>query len=566
MDELVKLKSKKIIREYLIVIGLILVILACLMQYQLIHRIWQLGDDNFFHDSRFYDTAQQILHHNFSYFQMNYGAMQSGRVINAIYGPFFAYLLGGLVLVAGSWFRFQILQNCFLFLVGGIGMYRLTRKLGAAKWASLLSMSMFLVTGFMAYWILGGTFNSWGAALMPYVLIQGLKMIQSKKAQINWISLGTIMAIVGQVHLLSVLFSGLALFPFFIYGFIVSDEKKNLICNLIKAVALFILLTINVWGAFLVLYSTNSMSTTYPFPLFENAIHFGPITVRNMITKVVVLLFALQVVYAVWSWKREKINLFITLEGAGFLLLSSQIVPWNKVQTAIPSLTSSLQFPNRLTVIAYPLLFAAIGYSLTSLFQAKGVYKILGVVGAGFALFTICLSTKQDINQNIERCRRNTLSVPNVLIWGRESKMQNLVYGYPSVNPEYLPLHIHKKVDSETINTILRKEFYGPKNISFHKRVLSKGRLQVEWTSSNTQEVLLPIIMYSQSELRINGQKKLVQHFNAIGMPYVQSKIGKNKAILSFKTPIWFTALLWITIISWIGIIITSIYKKKASD
>ncbi|EQE00311.1 putative cell division domain protein, partial [Clostridioides difficile CD9] len=34
---------------------------------------------------------------NFSYFQTNYGFQQSGRIVNALYGPLIAYILGGIL-------------------------------------------------------------------------------------------------------------------------------------------------------------------------------------------------------------------------------------------------------------------------------------------------------------------------------------------------------------------------------------------------------------------------------------------------------------------------------------
>ena len=53
-----------------------------------------LGTDSIFHFNRFYDAAKQIQQLNFSYFQSNYSFQQSGRIINAVYGPLFAYLNG----------------------------------------------------------------------------------------------------------------------------------------------------------------------------------------------------------------------------------------------------------------------------------------------------------------------------------------------------------------------------------------------------------------------------------------------------------------------------------------
>lgn len=66
-------------------------------------------------------------------------------------------------------------------MIGGIGMYHLAKKAKSTSWAAGLVILLFLVTSYVAYWIPGNTFNSWSAGLMPYVLIEGLKMIQARK-------------------------------------------------------------------------------------------------------------------------------------------------------------------------------------------------------------------------------------------------------------------------------------------------------------------------------------------------------------------------------------------------
>ena len=70
-----------------------------------------IGSDSIFHFNRFFDTASQIKHGNFQYFSHMYGFQQSGRIVNALYGPLMAYFQGLLVLISPSWFVYQILSN-----------------------------------------------------------------------------------------------------------------------------------------------------------------------------------------------------------------------------------------------------------------------------------------------------------------------------------------------------------------------------------------------------------------------------------------------------------------------
>ncbi|MDK8391791.1 cell division protein, partial [Lactobacillus gasseri] len=89
---------------------------------------------------------------------------------------------------------------------------------------------------------------------------------------------------------------------------------------------------------------------------------------------------------------------------------------------------------------------------------------------------------------------------------------------------------------------------------------LSGGRLEIKWNGKNAKTTTLPVFIYHQSELTVNG-KKINPKLNEIGMPIVQSKRGKNTAILSFKTPAWFTILLYISILGWVMMLIYGVFK-----
>ena len=86
----------------------VIIILLCsiLLQWvQIQNQNLYLGYDWIFHYNRFYDAAQQIKEGNFQYFISMYGFSQSGRIINALYGPIFAYVNGLLLLICGPWFK-----------------------------------------------------------------------------------------------------------------------------------------------------------------------------------------------------------------------------------------------------------------------------------------------------------------------------------------------------------------------------------------------------------------------------------------------------------------------------
>ena len=549
-------KYKNKIIDYLIPIILSLVIATVLIWTELTTRSGLTLDDTAFHFHRFYDTYQQMQNHNFSYFQMNYGMGESGRIVNALYGPFFAYLMGSLLLFCSSWLRFQILITYLIFLVGGLGIYRLSRKVKISQVVSSIVTALFLTTGYIAYWPRSNAFNSWGAVLIPFVLIQGINLLNNHKSRFSWISLGIVMAIVAQIHLLSTFFSILALIPFFIYGLVLSENKRQMWIDVFKAVGLFIVLTANVWGAFLLLYPTNQMASPIDYSPVLTAVNLsvaGTSTMWTSITEVTLLLFIVQLIYVIFNFKSSKLNTFVTLEGIVFLYLSSNLFPWQFVKDTLPAVTGYLQFPNRFTVVAYPLLFLGIGLTLNELIKSHG--KKLGMIASALAIIVVLFNVRADFNEINNNITYNKGITSNA----KEMKEKGLA---PYINkveinsPDYLP--VRKKIKSSDITGMLMS--MSPQKNNFEQRVLSNGRLELTWKDSTSKVTTLPIFIYKQSELSLNN-KVIKPKVNEIGMPQVQSRKGKNTAILSFKTPIWFTILLYISILSWVLLIIYGVFR-----
>lgn len=549
-------KYKNKIIDYLIPIILSLVIATVLIWTELTTRSGLTLDDTAFHFHRFYDTYQQMQNHNFSYFQMNYGMGESGRIVNALYGPFFAYLMGSLLLFCSSWLRFQILITYLIFLVGGLGIYRLSRKVKISQVVSSIVTALFLTTGYIAYWPRSNAFNSWGAVLIPFVLIQGINLLNNHKTRFSWISLGIVMAIVAQIHLLSTFFSILALIPFFIYGLVLSENKRQMWIDVFKAVGLFIVLTANVWGAFLLLYPTNQMASPIDYSPVLTAVNLsvaGTSTMWASITEVTLLLFIVQLIYVIFNFKSSKLNTFVTLEGIVFLYLSSNLFPWQFVKDTLPAVTGYLQFPNRFTVVAYPLLFLGIGLTLNELIKSHG--KKLGMIASALAIIVVLFNVRADFNEINNNITYNKGITSNA----KEMKEKGLA---PYINkveinsPDYLP--VRKKIKSSDITGMLMS--MSPQKNNFEQRVISNGRLEFTWKDSTSKVTTLPIFIYKQSELSLNN-KVIKPKVNEIGMPQVQSRKGKNTAILSFKTPIWFTILLYISILSWVLLIIYGVFR-----
>mgnify|MGYP006874442899 FL=1 len=81
-------KGVRQLKKYGPFLAIFFIALAFLMPHLFTHKLI-LGADAPFHYNRFYDAAQQIKHGDFHYFPSLYGFQQSGRIVNAVYGPIF---------------------------------------------------------------------------------------------------------------------------------------------------------------------------------------------------------------------------------------------------------------------------------------------------------------------------------------------------------------------------------------------------------------------------------------------------------------------------------------------
>ncbi|MCI1360053.1 MAG: hypothetical protein LKG69_05940, partial [Lactobacillus sp.] len=190
-------KLKKWINRAWPYAGLALVSLF-LLYTQWLYRITPISGDTYFHYSRFYDAAMQIRNWNFSYFQTNYGFDQAGRVINAMYGPLFAYGMGVLVLLTHSWFRFKLISSFLFVLIGSSGMYHLCWRMTKNKETSFLIALAYIGLSKLTYWQSVSNFAAINEMMAPFVMLCGVRMITNHDRPINWVQLGLTMAVVGQ--------------------------------------------------------------------------------------------------------------------------------------------------------------------------------------------------------------------------------------------------------------------------------------------------------------------------------------------------------------------------------
>lgn len=560
----IKLNWQKVL-SYSLPYLAIIILTTFIISNQLIHHATFVTADRYFHFSRFYDTAQQIKTGNYSYFQNNYTSLQSGRIINALYGPFFAYLNGLLVLITGNWFTYQILMDYIVYLVGGMATYRMAKKVGVPAPAAILLALIYLTLGIMPGWIRADNFMAWGAALAPYVVMCGIDMVQDKKNPVHWVKLMLIMSILGQIHLLSTVILAVGLIPFAIYALITALNKKQVIINFVKAIAGTLVLTANIWGSFLFLYHTNKVALPKSFKLLSSAVRLSyKGSEHGQLPLLVLILLIAQVIYVLFHLKENRLNTFVTLEGGIILLVASRIMPWNYIQHLLPALGRSFQFPYRLMVIGYPLLFLGVGLTILELQKHKLIQAISYLLLVGCLCQTTFFTYKTNVeltkmynNSNRVAILTTYYQITNHRTEIREAtEKNNLGELFKKINrsePDYLPIYT-KKISPGMVNLLYRSEIID--QAMNYQHTVQGSTLHLKWRAQNSDKVCLPVVLYKQSRLEVNGKKVKPINLSAIGAPLIKQKAGINTASLTFVVPMWFWSLVIISLVGWIILIV----------
>ena len=179
----------------------------------------------------------------------------------------------------------------------------------------------------------------------------------------------------------------------------------------------------------------------------------------------------------------------------------------------------------------------------------------MGVLANCLLAFVIIFVFRADLRENMRKVSDSQGNIALVQQMRDRNLSNYLENNYPN-NPDYLPLQ--KKMLAWSVSGLIEKYLGKDSDNDYKKEVLSGGKLQLSWNSDNTEKRSLPLVMYKQSELIVNG-KKVTPKVNEIGLPEVSSKRGRNQAILSFNTPILFKILFGLTMMSWAAVIIIGV-------
>ncbi|WP_302171228.1 hypothetical protein [uncultured Streptococcus sp.] len=532
-------------RERLWVSLFIIVFAILLVTPQLFTRKVILGSDSIFHYNRFYEAAMQLKNGNFSYFLSLYGFQQSGRIVNALYGPFFAYLQGGLILISGTWFRYQIVSRVLLHILAESSMYALLKQC-KVKTSIALSLGLLYATTFsIQYWTMRQGFSSWGAALLPYCFIPAIHYVFYQR--IDQVRLALSMALIFQVHVLSALMLVMMYLPFYIYTFVkvTASKKKETIVKVLIAVILFLLLTVNVWGVLLYLRGANHLLD----PFINREIGKNGIdgTARYWLYTPISLmvLLILQFIYAIANWKKlarwKRILHFIYFV---FFFLSTGLFPWQYLVENGNTFAELIQFPFRFFVPATILLLAITGLTVTRFVNWRKSIAVLLFAFAGVGLIQNIMDTTDRVKSAAQDGELISI-VKHTYVEGdyqtisltmNDSDLSQFLNLVVKPTPDYVPIY----------GTIGKQNTYDLyyENIVTNQRtekLIEDNYLVLTWQADEGEELNLPIVVYKDSILTLNGKELDKDDYNlsTIGTPTVSSQEGKNKLELRYQEPEW---------------------------
>ena len=532
-------------RERLWVSLFIISFAILLVTPQLFTRKVILGSDSIFHYNRFYEAAMQLKNGNFSYFLSLYGFQQSGRIVNALYGPFFAYLQGGLILISGTWFRYQIVSRVLLHILAESSMYALLKQC-KVKTSIALSLGLLYATTFsIQYWTMRQGFSSWGAALLPYCFIPAIHYVFYQR--VDQVRLALSMALIFKIHVLSALMLAMMYLPFYLYTFVkaTTSKKKETILKVLIAVILFLLLTVNVWGVLLYLRGANHLLD----PFINREIGKNGIdgTARYWLYTPISLmvLLILQFIYAIVNWKKlarwKRILHFIYFV---FFFLSTGLFPWQYLVENGNTFAELIQFPFRFFVPATILLLAITGLTVTRFVNWRKSIAVLLFAFAGVGLIQNIMDTTDRVKSAAQDGELISI-VKHTYVEGdyqtisltmNDSDLSQFLNLVVKSTPDYVPIY----------GTIGKQNTYDLyyENIVMNQRtekLIKDNYLVLTWQADEGEELNLPIVVYKDSILTLNGKELDKDDYNlsTIGTPTVSSQEGKNKLELRYQEPEW---------------------------
>lgn len=552
-------KGVRQLKKYGPFLAIFFIALAFLMPHLFTHKLI-LGADAPFHYNRFYDAAQQIKYGDFHYFPSLYGFQQSGRIVNAVYGPFFAYLQGLIVLLAGSWFHYQILSNFILYLISGFSMLILLRYVNVRNWVSVPVAVLFMSTYSIQYWSINQGFTSWGTCFYPLCMIPIADFVLHKKFPV--IKVAVSVGLMTQIHLLSSIMLALMYIPFYLYYFFNQTEKGKALLQLIKSVLLYFVLTANIWAGLAIVYSGNKILP--PFvnrEMSQKAIDLDGSYWLHYPKAFPILILSGFLLFIFFQQKNTLFQKIVLYTSLVFFFLSTSLIPWTTLIEKNVPFISLIQFPFRFFVPFTLLLLLYLALSLNQWSEQKW-FRLLSI----FGILIFSAQTIQNLYQHLEKWENETFVSRHTYLFDTPEEarktffskdMSTSLFVFQKTTPDYLPIYKETKDNKyDRYNEEILE------NETTFIKTHPGGFLTIKWKNTGDKTVHIPVIVYDRTVLQQNGKTLTDYEVTDIGTPIVKQKKGINELTLHYQTPIYFYFILSLTLIGWFTLLCLFIYHR----
>ena len=213
---------------------------------------------------------------------------------------------------------------------------------------------------------------------------------------------------------------------------------------------------------------------------------------------------------------------------------------------------TTFQFPLRFSIVSYILLLAGIGLGLNRFNEnankeKKKIVQMILITCSVFSIANVNNLMKEHSNywmsSNPAQGGNNT---PNVFVTDpnqfrsmiKDKDLSKALNVIKKGTPDYLALS-----KNESTESIYKKEPYkiyehdvieNPNNVK--KSVTYDSKLKLEWNSENSEEVILPVAIYGNSTIKMNGQNKSPNEVGKsdLGLLEVNSLVGNNTVIVGY--------------------------------
>ncbi|TPR43673.1 hypothetical protein DY124_05065 [Apilactobacillus micheneri] len=562
----------------------ILLMAIALMSKQLLTHSVLLGADSIFHFNRFYDAAMQMKTGKFNYFQANFGFDQTGRVVNAIYGPIIAYLSGVLLIICRNWYMFQSVQAIIFLVIAGMTMYLLCIKNNVSRGYAMVIGILYMYSSQLMGWITTQQFAGVGAMLVPLLVLTGTEAINRKKVSIPYLALA--MTLLIQTHIMSTIIGFIAVIPVFLVALLHTNHKFKMVLHTLIAAVITLALTANVWGSALELFGNNYLMPVFPVTNMEDyAFRFDHYSWYSLVKPVEMVVFLFVIYYFVRHFKHSDIvTRTLTITGTFFLLASTTLFPWLTLQKLFPILSSNLQFPKRFLVIPFVMLLLVFGKILTYDNHIFTLYAFDNPKLFRYALLFTLIGINMGINgYNMDfKVDKSNQMVAENYPWApiAHSYMyvkynhhtikqdffgdnwQYLISDINKATPDYLPVKANLKPDDynklHPYYTAHYQLIIPNLNHDFDKHVNKDGSLTVVWKnkSFSSKNIQVPAVKYANTQVILNGKKNASVKTTEIGAIIAKSKVGQNVMTIKYVNNQQFNLLMIVFVISWLLMII----------